>query len=40
MTERQILEFSYPFPGGYMVHPHQDQIGERGCMDLFEVVPA
>ncbi|MFM7513728.1 MAG: multicopper oxidase domain-containing protein [Cyanobium sp.] len=40
VAERQILEFSYPFPGRYMVHPHQDQIAERGCMGLFEVVPA
>jgi len=38
--ERQILEFSYSFPGRYMFHPHQDQIAERGCMGLFEVVPA
>ena len=37
---RQILEFSFPFTGRYMVHPHQDQIAERGCMGFFEVVPA
>jgi manganese oxidase len=39
MAERRILEFRYPFPGRYMVHPHQDPIAERGCMGLFEVVP-
>ena len=37
VAERQILEFSYPFPGRYMFHPHQDQIAERGCMGFFEV---
>lgn len=40
VAERQILEFRYPFPGRYMVHPHQDQIAERGCMGFFDVVPA
>ena len=40
VAERRILEFRYPFPGRYMFHPHQDQIAERGCMGLFEVVPA
>lgn len=40
MAERQIVEFSYPFPGRYMFHPHQDQIAERGCMGYFDVVPA
>ena len=40
MAERQILEFSFPFPGRYVVHPHQDQIAERGCMGFFEVLPA
>ena len=40
VAERQILEFSYQFPGRYMFHPHQDQIAERGCMGFFEVVPA
>ena len=40
VAERQILEFSFPFTGRYMVHPHQDQIAERGCMGFFEVVPA
>ncbi len=40
MAERQILEFRYPFPGRFMFHPHQDQIAERGCMGLFEVLPA
>ena len=39
VAERQILEFRYPFPGRYMVHPHQDQIAERGCMGFFDVVP-
>ncbi len=40
VAERQILEFSYPFAGRYMFHPHQDQIAERGCMGLFEVASA
>ena len=40
VAERQILEFRYPFSGRYMFHPHQDQIAERGCMGLFEVLPA
>jgi FtsP/CotA-like multicopper oxidase with cupredoxin domain len=39
VAERQILEFRYPFPGRYMFHPHQDQIAEKGCMGLFEVLP-
>ena len=40
IAERRILEVRYPFPGRYMVHPHQDPIAERGCMGLFEVTPA
>ncbi|MCX5928084.1 MAG: multicopper oxidase domain-containing protein [Cyanobium sp. LacPavin_0920_WC12_MAG_63_22] len=40
VAERHILEWSFPFTGRYMVHPHQDQIAERGCMGFFEVVPA
>jgi FtsP/CotA-like multicopper oxidase with cupredoxin domain len=40
VAERQILEFSYPFTGKYMFHPHQDQIAERGCMGCFDVVSA
>jgi manganese oxidase len=40
VAERRILELSYPFPGRYMFHPHQDQIAERGAMGLFEVTPA
>ncbi len=39
VAERQILEFSYPFPGRYMFHPHQDQIADKGCMGLFDVLP-
>lgn len=38
-AERHILEFSYPYPGRYMFHPHQDAIAERGCMGEFEVIP-
>jgi FtsP/CotA-like multicopper oxidase with cupredoxin domain len=38
VAERHILEFRYPFPGRYMFHPHQDQIAEKGCMGLFEVL--
>jgi len=40
VAERQILEFSYPFAGRYMFHPHQDQIAERGCMGFFDVFPS
>ena len=40
IAERRILEVRCPFPGRYMLHPHQDQIAERGCMGLFEVLPA
>ncbi|NEQ53554.1 MAG: multicopper oxidase domain-containing protein [Leptolyngbya sp. SIO3F4] len=39
-AERHILEFSYPYPGKYMFHPHQDGIAELGCMGLFDVLPA
>ncbi len=38
-AERHILEFSYPYPGKYLFHPHQDQIAEHGCMGEFEVIP-
>lgn len=38
-AERHILEFSYPLPGQYMFHPHQDGIAEQGCMGVFEVLP-
>jgi FtsP/CotA-like multicopper oxidase with cupredoxin domain len=37
-SERHILEFSYPYPGKYMFHPHQDLIAERGCMGIFQVL--
>ncbi|NER34598.1 MAG: multicopper oxidase domain-containing protein [Oscillatoria sp. SIO1A7] len=37
-AERHILEFSYPFVGKYMFHPHQDAIAESGCMGEFEVI--
>jgi FtsP/CotA-like multicopper oxidase with cupredoxin domain len=37
-AERHILEFSYPYPGKYMFHPHQDGIAEAGCMGFFQVV--
>ncbi|NEN93218.1 MAG: multicopper oxidase domain-containing protein [Okeania sp. SIO3H1] len=37
-AERHILEFSYPYPGKYMFHPHQDTIAESGCIGLFEVL--
>ncbi|NEQ76739.1 MAG: multicopper oxidase domain-containing protein [Okeania sp. SIO2C9] len=37
-AERHILEFSYPYPGKYMFHPHQDAIAESGCIGLFEVL--
>lgn len=39
-AERHILEFSYPYPGRYMFHPHQDIIAESGCMGFFEVLPS
>lgn len=38
-AERHILEFSYPYPGKYMFHPHQDVIAESGCIGMFEVLP-
>lgn len=38
-AERHILEFSYPYPGEYMFHPHQDAIAENGCMGKFKVIP-
>jgi FtsP/CotA-like multicopper oxidase with cupredoxin domain len=38
-AERHLLEFSYPYQGKYMFHPHQDAIAENGCMGLFQVVP-
>ncbi|MEM8778647.1 MAG: multicopper oxidase domain-containing protein [Cyanobacteria bacterium P01_G01_bin.49] len=39
-AERHILEFSYPYPGEYMFHPHQDKIAENGCMGIFSVIPS
>ena len=39
-AERHILEFSYPYPGKYMFHPHQDPIAEAGCMGVFNVLPS
>jgi len=39
-AERHILEFSFPFTGKYMFHPHQDAIAEAGCMGMFDVHPA
>lgn len=39
-AERHILEFSYPYTGRYMFHPHQDLIAEHGCMGFFDVLPA
>ena len=39
-AERHILEFSYPYPGKYMFHPHQDAIAEHGCMGFFDVIPS
>jgi FtsP/CotA-like multicopper oxidase with cupredoxin domain len=40
VAERTILELRYPYLGRYMVHPHQDQIAERGAMGFVEVTPA
>lgn len=37
-AERHILEFSYKYPGKYMFHPHQDNLADRGCMGLFDVI--
>lgn len=39
-AERHILEFSYPYTGEFMFHPHQDLIAEHGCMGKFRVLPA
>jgi manganese oxidase len=38
-AERHILEFTYPYAGKYMFHPHQDAIAESGCMGIFNVLP-
>ncbi|MBW4496609.1 MAG: multicopper oxidase domain-containing protein [Oscillatoria princeps RMCB-10] len=38
VAERHILEFSFPYAGKYMFHPHQDVIAEAGCMGQFEVI--
>ncbi len=38
-AERHILEFSYPYTGRFMFHPHQDYIAEHGCMGNFQVIP-
>ncbi|WP_013323501.1 multicopper oxidase domain-containing protein [Gloeothece verrucosa] len=38
-AERHILEFSYPYTGRYMFHPHQDFAAELGCMGFFNVLP-
>jgi len=37
-AERHILEFSYPYLGKFMFHPHQDDIAEHGCMANFQVI--
>ena len=37
-AERHILEFSYPYTGRYMFHPHQDYMAENGCMGYFDVI--
>lgn len=37
-AERHILEFSYPYPGKFMFHPHQDDIADAGCMGMFDVI--
>ncbi len=37
-AERHLIEFSYPYTGQYMFHPHQDLIAEYGCMGKFEVL--
>lgn len=39
-AERHILEFSYPYPGRYMFHPHQDLLAEHGCLGEFDVLPS
>ncbi|HAC62753.1 MAG TPA: copper oxidase [Cyanothece sp. UBA12306] len=37
-AERHILEFSYPYTGQYLFHPHQDLIAEYGCLGKFKVL--
>lgn len=37
-AERHILEFTFPYPGKYMFHPHQDNMAENGCMGEFNVI--
>lgn len=36
-AERAILELSYPWPGTFMFHPHQNRFAERGAMGHFRV---
>jgi FtsP/CotA-like multicopper oxidase with cupredoxin domain len=40
VAERQILEFSFPFTGRYMVHPHQDQIADCHRRDAEQAIEA
>lgn len=35
--DRGILETQFNFPGNYMAHAHQDQVGTRGWSSLFSV---
>jgi len=36
-AERHILEFRFKYPGPYMFHAHQSELGELGWMGTFEV---
>ena len=35
--ERAILEFTYPYPGRYLFHAHQNEFAELGWLGQFDV---
>lgn len=37
--ERAILEFTYPYPGRYLFHAHQNEFAELGWLGQFDVTP-
>jgi FtsP/CotA-like multicopper oxidase with cupredoxin domain len=37
--ERAILEFTYPYPGRYLFHAHQNEFAELGWLGQFDVKP-
>ena len=38
-AERAILEFTYPYPGRYLFHAHQNEFAELGWLGQFDVKP-